>query len=73
MCRLLFGAEFLDKNTVLTSLIDCNSPLVRDNTMLSVVRVYASVNQTTYEQWYEEGGELANKKAIEVAKEKLAS
>ena len=29
----------------MTSLINCNSPLVWDETMLSVVRVYAAANQ----------------------------
>lgn len=45
MCRILFGSEFLEQNTVMTSLINCNSPLVWDETMLSVVRVYAAANQ----------------------------
>ena len=45
MCRILFGADFLDRNTVMTSLTNCNSPLVWDETMLSVMRVYAAANQ----------------------------
>jgi trimethylamine--corrinoid protein Co-methyltransferase len=45
MCRILFGSEFVDQNTVMTSLINCNSPLVWDETMLSVIRVYAAANQ----------------------------
>ena len=45
MCRILYGAEFVENNTVMTSLINCNSPLVWDETMLSVVRVYAAANQ----------------------------
>ena len=45
MCRVLFGVEFVEKNTVMTSLINCNSPLVWDATMLSVIRVYAVANQ----------------------------
>ena len=45
LCRILHGEEFLEHNTVLTSLINCNSPLVWDETMLSVLRVYASAKQ----------------------------
>lgn len=45
MCRILYGKEFLENNTVMTSLINCNSPLVWDETMLSVIRVYAAANQ----------------------------
>lgn len=45
MCRILFGADFLDSHTVMTSLTNCNSPLVWDETMLSVIRVYAAANQ----------------------------
>lgn len=45
MCRILYGADFVDTNTVMTSLINCNSPLVWDETMLSVLRVYAGAGQ----------------------------
>lgn len=45
MCRILFGADFVQDNTVMTSLTNCNSPLVWDETMLSVIRVYAASNQ----------------------------
>ena len=45
MCRILYGAEFVENNTVMTSLINCNSPLVWDETMLSTLRVYAAANQ----------------------------
>ena len=45
MCRILFGADFVQDNTVMTSLTNCNSPLVWDETMLSVIRVYAASKQ----------------------------
>ena len=45
MCKILFGEDFLDQNTVMTSLTNCNSPFVWDETMLSVIRVYAAANQ----------------------------
>ncbi len=45
ICELLFGAEFVQANTVLTSLINANSPLVWDSTMLGAAEVYARNNQ----------------------------
>src|SRR5215467_14561351 len=45
MARILFGADFLEKNTVITSLINANSPMVWDGTMLGALKVYARANQ----------------------------
>ncbi|MCL4675739.1 MAG: trimethylamine methyltransferase family protein, partial [Pararhodobacter sp.] len=45
LCRIPYGEEFVARNTVMTSLINCNSPLVWDETMLSVLRVYAAAGQ----------------------------
>ncbi len=46
LVRLLFGDGFIDAgNTVMTSVVNCNSPLVWDQTMLSAMRVYARDNQ----------------------------
>ncbi len=45
ICELLFGADFVQENTVLTSLINANSPLVWDSTMLGAAEVYARNNQ----------------------------
>jgi trimethylamine--corrinoid protein Co-methyltransferase len=47
MMKHVFGADFLASNTVLTSLINVNSPLVFDQTMLGAARVYAENNQAT--------------------------
>ena len=47
MCRILFGPEFLETNTVCTSLINANSPMVWDGTMLGAAEVYAAANQAT--------------------------
>jgi len=41
------GPDFLDGNTVCLSLINANSPLVWDATMLGAARVYAESNQAT--------------------------
>ena len=45
MARLLFGAEFVDQNCVLISLINANSPLTWDGTMLGALKEYARAGQ----------------------------
>jgi trimethylamine---corrinoid protein Co-methyltransferase len=45
MCEILFGREFVQTHTVCTSLINANSPLVWDSTMLGAAEVYAANNQ----------------------------
>ncbi len=47
MARILFGPEFVDQNAVVLSLINANSPLVWDATMLGAARAYAEANQAT--------------------------
>jgi trimethylamine--corrinoid protein Co-methyltransferase len=50
LARIAFsdrGAGFLDDHTVITSLINANSPLVWDATMLGAARAYAEANQAT--------------------------
>ena len=45
MARILFGADFLEDNAVVLSLVNANSPLVWDATMLGAARAYAEANQ----------------------------
>ena len=45
MARIVFGRDFVDENTVVFSLINANSPLVWDATMLGAARAYAEANQ----------------------------
>ncbi|MGM0561769.1 MAG: trimethylamine methyltransferase family protein [Pseudomonadota bacterium] len=45
MAKLLFGADFVQDNTVMISLINANSPMVWDDTMLGALKVYARNNQ----------------------------
>ena len=45
MMAIVFGDEFARNNTVTTSLINANSPLVWDETMLDALKVYAMNNQ----------------------------
>jgi trimethylamine--corrinoid protein Co-methyltransferase len=47
MAKIVFGEEFVDQNTVITSLINANSPMVWDSTMLGALKVYAANNQAT--------------------------
>ena len=45
MAKIAFGEKVLAENTVITSLINANSPLVWDSTMLGAAKVYAENNQ----------------------------
>ncbi len=45
MCEILFGADFVADNTVVTSLINVNSPLVYDGAMLGALKAYARAGQ----------------------------
>lgn len=47
MAKVVFGEAFVDGNTVITSLINANSPMTYDATMLGAARVYARNNQAT--------------------------
>lgn len=47
MARIVFGDDFVDQNTVIVSLINANSPLTFDGTMLGAATVYAENNQGT--------------------------
>jgi trimethylamine--corrinoid protein Co-methyltransferase len=45
MARILFGADYLEDHCVVLSLINANSPLVWDSTMLGAATAYAEANQ----------------------------
>jgi len=45
MSKILFGEEFVANNTVISSLINANSPMTWDDTMLGALKVYARNNQ----------------------------
>ncbi len=47
MAKIVFGEDFVEQNTVVTSLINANSPMTYDATMLGAARVYAQHNQAT--------------------------
>ena len=45
MVKIVFGKDYLESHTVMTSLANGNSPLVWDETMLDAAKVYARHNQ----------------------------
>ncbi|MEO0991828.1 MAG: trimethylamine methyltransferase family protein, partial [Pseudomonadota bacterium] len=59
MCRLLFGDDVVDQNTVMTSLININSPLTFDATMMGALEVYAAAGQAAIVSPFIVGGAMA--------------
>ncbi|WP_208350918.1 trimethylamine methyltransferase family protein [Pseudaestuariivita rosea] len=59
MCELLFGRDFVQQNTVLTSLININSPLTFDATMMGALEVYAKAGQACIISPFIVGGAMA--------------
>jgi trimethylamine--corrinoid protein Co-methyltransferase len=59
MCEILFGKEFVQNNTVMTSLININSPLTFDSIMMGALEVFASNNQASIISPFIVGGAMA--------------
>ncbi|MFN3662667.1 trimethylamine methyltransferase family protein [Yoonia sp.] len=59
MCEILFGKEFVRDNTVLTSLININSPLTFDSVMMGALEVFARHNQASIISPFIVGGAMA--------------
>lgn len=59
MCEVLFGKDFVQKNTVMTSLININSPLTFDDVMMGSLEVYARNNQASIISPFIVGGAMA--------------
>ncbi|MCE8470243.1 trimethylamine methyltransferase family protein, partial [Rhodovulum sulfidophilum] len=59
MCEQLFGADFVAENTVMTSLVNLNSPLTFDATMMGALEVYAAANQACIISPFIVGGAMA--------------
>ncbi len=59
MCGILFGKEFVQNNTVMTSLININSPLTFDDVMMGALEVYAANNQACIISPFIVGGAMA--------------
>jgi trimethylamine--corrinoid protein Co-methyltransferase len=45
LCRILFGADFVDSHCVILGNVNVNSPLVLDGEASRVIRTYAAANQ----------------------------
>ena len=59
MCGILFGKDFVQENTVMTSLININSPLTFDDVMMGALEVYAANNQAAIISPFIVGGAMA--------------
>lgn len=59
MAEILFGKEFVAQNTVMTSLINVNSPLTFDSIMMGALEVYAKANQACIISPFIVGGAMA--------------
>jgi len=59
MAKILFGADFVDRNPVLLSLININSPLTFDATMMGALEVYATAGQACIISPFIVGGAMA--------------
>jgi trimethylamine---corrinoid protein Co-methyltransferase len=59
MSKILFGEDFVDRNTVMTSLININSPLTFDGIMMGALEVYAKANQAAIISPFIVGGAMA--------------
>ncbi|HEU4920419.1 MAG TPA: trimethylamine methyltransferase family protein [Candidatus Limnocylindrales bacterium] len=72
MARILFGADYLETHPVILSLINANSPLVWDATMLGAARAYAEANQATLLTPFILAGAMAPVTAAAVCAQTLA-
>ncbi|MGB3148535.1 MAG: trimethylamine methyltransferase family protein, partial [Paracoccaceae bacterium] len=59
MSKILFGDDFVDQNTVMTSLININSPMTFDGIMMGALEVYAKANQACIISPFIVGGAMA--------------
>ncbi|MFC4671740.1 trimethylamine methyltransferase family protein [Seohaeicola nanhaiensis] len=59
MCGILFGEDFVQQNTVMTSLINVNSPMTFDDVMMGAMEVYAKNNQACILSPFIVGGAMA--------------
>ena len=46
MLQIVFGESFVDDNTVVAALVNCNSPLVWSTDMINALTIYARANQS---------------------------
>ena len=59
MCEILFGKDIVPNKTVMTSLININSPMTFDDVMMGALEVYAKANQACIVSPFIVGGAMA--------------
>ncbi len=59
MCEILFGEDFVKQNTVMTSLINVNSPMTFDDVMMGALEVYAKNKQACIVSSFIVGGAMS--------------
>jgi trimethylamine--corrinoid protein Co-methyltransferase len=59
MAKILFGADVVDRNAVMTSLININSPLTFDSVMMGALEHYAAAGQACIISPFIVGGAMA--------------
>jgi trimethylamine--corrinoid protein Co-methyltransferase len=59
MCEILFGKDFVQETTVITSLININSPMTFDDVMMGALEIYAQNNQACVVSPFIVGGAMA--------------
>lgn len=72
MAKIVFGEEFVDQNCVMINLINANSPMTFDATMLGALKVYARNNQACIVTPFIIAGAMSPVSAAGVAAQSLA-
>ena len=72
MSKIVFGDDFVENNCVMVSLINANSPMTYDATMLGALKVYARHNQATMISPFIVAGAMSPVTVAAVAAQSLA-
>ena len=72
MAKIVFGEDFVENNCVMINLINANSPLTFDATMLGALKVYARHNQCTMVSPFIVAGAMSPVTVAAVAAQSLA-
>ncbi|MBS0254708.1 MAG: trimethylamine methyltransferase family protein [Proteobacteria bacterium] len=72
MAKIVFGEDFVEENCVMVNLINANSPLTFDATMLGALKVYARHNQATMISPFIVAGAMSPVTVAAVAAQSLA-
>lgn len=72
MAKIVFGDDFVDQNCVMVNLINANSPMTFDATMLGALKVYARNNQATMVSPFIVAGAMSPVSAAGVAAQSFA-